>query len=298
MTVTPSITLVPLGGLANRMRAIVSGYTLALDTGMPLHVVWLRNHDLNCSFNTLFRPFGHDIALTECSKADARVKYNVPRKKNFFLSAFYQKCHFAPRLYDTELCRLKDDGEALQHRVSGHNCLIESGLSFYKTDKEWFRTLFVPTDEIAALIAQRSMAFADRTVGLHIRRTDNRVSIAESPLALFTQKIDDELSLYPDTLFYLATDSEVVKAELRSRYGARIFTSPARADRDSTSGMKEAVVELYTLARTQHFYGSYYSSFSDLAALLANRPADILRVKLIHTCFFTSSFQIKGARPD
>lgn len=279
MTVTPSITLVPLGGLANRMRAIASGYTLALDTGMPLHVVWLRNHDLNCSFNTLFRPLGHDIALTECSKADAWVKYNVPLKRNFFLSAFYQKRHFAPRLYDTELCRLKDDGEALQRRISGHNCLIESGLSFYKTDKEWFRTLFVPTDEIAALIAQRCTAFTARTVGLHIRRTDNRISIAESPLALFTQKIDDELSQHPDTLFYLATDSEEVKAELRSRYGARIFTSPVKADRDSTSGMKEAVVELYTLARTQHFYGSYYSSFSDLAALLTNRPADILRVK-------------------
>lgn len=279
MTTTPAITLVPLGGLANRMRAIVSGYTLALDTGMPLHVVWLRNHDLNCSFNTLFRPLGHNIALTECSKADAWAKYNVPLKRNFFLSAFYQKRHFAPRLYDVELCRLKDDGEALQRRVSGHNCLIESGLSFYKTDKEWFRTLFVPTDEIAALVAQRCTAFTARTVGLHIRRTDNRVSIAESPLALFTQKIDDELSQHPDTLFYLATDSEEVKAELRSRYGARIFTSPVRADRHSTAGMKEAVVELYTLARTQHFYGSYYSSFSDLAALLTNRPADILRVK-------------------
>lgn len=83
MTTTPAITLVPLGGLANRMRAIVSGYTLALDTGMPLHVVWLRNHDLNCSFNTLFRPLGHNIALTECSKADAWVKYNVPLKGIF-----------------------------------------------------------------------------------------------------------------------------------------------------------------------------------------------------------------------
>lgn len=44
--------------------------------------------------------------------------------------------------------------------------------------------------------------------------------------------------------------------------------------------MKEAVIELYTLANTNYFHGSYYSSFSDLAAILSDRPYDILRKEI------------------
>lgn len=277
MTVEKKITLVPLGGLANRMRAIAAGYALARATEMGLDVIWLRNKDLNAPFHALFRPLGHAINLTECSRFDALVKYNVPLKRNFYLPSIYQRRHFAPRLDDTGLPALLDRPEETASLVSSGKSLIASGLSFFPTDNHLFRELFVPTAEIAAEIERRCSTFPANTIGLHIRRTDNTVAIAESPATLFLQQMEQEVQNDADTHFYLATDSETIKEQLHAHFGTRILTSPSRADRRSVEGMKEAVVELYTLARTRRFYGTYYSSFSDLAAILTDHPHTILR---------------------
>ena len=143
-----------------------------------------------------------------------------------------------------------------------------------------FRELFRPTDEIIDEIKKRCSAFTTPTFGLHIRRTDNTISIAESPITLFIQQIEQDLKKYPEARFYLATDSEKIKERLRELFGNRILYSPCKANRNSIEGMKEAVIELYTLANTNYFHGSYYSSFSDLAAILSDRPYDILRKEI------------------
>ena len=85
MTDKLKITLVPLGGLANRLRAIISGYELAKATNLSFDVVWLKNKDLNCPFGYLFRPMEHGITLIESPKIDSLIKYNIPLKRNFYL---------------------------------------------------------------------------------------------------------------------------------------------------------------------------------------------------------------------
>ena len=165
MTVEKKITLVPLGGLANRMRAIAAGYALARATEMGLDVIWLRNKDLNAPFHALFRPLGHAINLTECRRFDALVKYNVPLKRNFYLPSIYQRRHFAPRLDDTCLPALLDRPEETASLVSSGKSLIASGLSFFPTDNHLFRELFVPTAEIAAEIERRCSTFPANTIG-------------------------------------------------------------------------------------------------------------------------------------
>ena len=277
MTTEGKITLVPLGGLANRMRAIVSGYALSQAAGMPLDVVWLRNNDLNAPFYALFRPLGLGIGLTECSRFDALLKYNVPLKRNLYLPALYQRQHFTTRLNDTRLCTLLEQPEKMMALVADGRCLIASGLSFFPADDQLFKALFVPADEITFEIERRCSTFPANTIGLHIRRTDNTTAIAESPASLFLQQMEQEVQNDDKVHFYLATDSETIKEQLQAHFGTRILTSPHRADRRSVEGMKEAVVELYTLAHTRRFYGSYYSSFSDLAAILSDRPHTILR---------------------
>ena len=67
----PTLTLVPVGGLANRMRAIVSAAALTGETGHTLHVVWFKDAGLNCRFDELFCPIGRtDIRLHEATFAD------------------------------------------------------------------------------------------------------------------------------------------------------------------------------------------------------------------------------------
>ena len=64
---------------------------------------------------------------------------------------------------------------------------------------------------------------------------------------------------------YLATDSEEVKWEMKERYGDWIFCSGKKGTVDlRNKGV--GITDMYTLARTQKIYGSFQSSFSDMAA--------------------------------
>ena len=49
--------------------------------------------------------------------------------------------------------------------------------------------------------------------------------------------------------------------------------------RDSLDGMKMAVAELFALSRTSKIIGSYYSSYSQIAAELGNIAIEYVRNK-------------------
>ena len=105
------------------------------------------------------------------------------------------------------------------------------------------------------------------------RTTDGQPGFdtTESARTLF-ETIDKELEANAELSVFLATDSEAVKADMRKRYGKRILTAEAAADRNSVSGIQDGILDLYTLAGTRRIYGSFRSSFSELAAELGNIP--------------------------
>ena len=76
---------------------------------------------------------------------------------------------------------------------------------------------------------------------------------------------------------YLATDDEATKAAMRKRYGKRVIMSDAKATRESTDGIRDALVEMYALSRTRHIFGSAGSTFSPIAACLGDVPITILQ---------------------
>ena len=139
------------------------------------------------------------------------------------------------------------------------------------------RSLFRPNSKVRQLVNARTAAFSAHSIGVHIRRTDHQQAIDESPLELFTAVIDHEAELHDDLRVYLATDDEATKTTLFERYGDRILTSPAEATRESSNGIREALVEMFALSRTQHIYGSSGSTFSPIAACLGNVPITILQ---------------------
>lgn len=62
------ITLVPIGGLGNRMRAIASGIALSEATQQKLCIVWIKDKGLNCRFDELFySPKFNDVCIKEHS---------------------------------------------------------------------------------------------------------------------------------------------------------------------------------------------------------------------------------------
>lgn len=273
------LLFIPVGGLANRMRAMASALTLARKTDSQLQVVWFQDWALHAPFHALFQPviLPH-FTLKEASWLDY-ISYDRPRKKNLYLPRLFQKLRFRSCLYEkviTPLCKQDFNFEAW---IKQGSVYMASYTAFQNYSFELLRKLFIPKPELQQVINNRCKSFSNYTIGVHIRRTDNRASIEQSPLELFVTTIDRELAEHESLSIYLATDSESVKQEMRKRYGERLICADEKADRNSTSGIQGGIIDMYTLARTQKIYGSFQSSFSELAAQIGGIPLRIIRKK-------------------
>jgi hypothetical protein len=138
--------------------------------------------------------------------------------------------------------------------------------------------LFVPTDNIQNRINQIISQYSStKTIGIHIRRTDNSQSIRRSPIEAFIKKIDEEISHDENVRFYLASDDDEVKQKFTRLYPDHIITHTDKLERNSLEGMVFAVTELFCLSKTQKIIGSDYSSYSNIAAELGDIPVEFAR---------------------
>lgn len=273
------ITFVPVGGLANRMRAVASAVMLAGKTKSELSIIWFRDWALNAPFYQLFKPVDREVA---CLRDASRLDYALldrPRSKNFHFPLLFQKLFFKSCLYECSITPLCNRHFDFERWVKEGGCVyMASYTAFQPYDYAWISRLFVPVDEIMEEVENRCRNFSDAMIGVHIRRTDNLASIRQSPIELFYQKLDEKIKEDGKVAIYLATDSEEVKREMKERYGDRIFCSGKKADRGSLEGIREGITDMYTLARTQKIYGSFQSSFSDMAAQIGGVPLEILKL--------------------
>lgn len=271
------MVFVPAGGLANRMRAMAASYTLAKKVGVEMKAVWFRDWALNAPFHALFEPIHQEgLSVRDASFFDY-VTLDRPRRKNLFVPRLYQRMMFRDALYEARITPLR-----MQHfdfeawfRLGG--IYLASYTDFYPYDYDLLRKLFVPLPDVRRQIDAFAEGFSSHTIGVHIRRTDNKASILQSPTELFVDAIDKEVEQNDDTVIFLATDSEAIKDEMRSRYGRRLLTAGDEADRNSIMGIKGGVVDMYTLARTNRIYGSFQSSFSELASQIGGIEVHVLR---------------------
>ncbi len=271
-----NITLVPVGGLSNRLWSIASAVALADHCHVSLRIYWFRDAGLNCRFDQLFKPIVHEgFTLIEASAR--QWFYDRPRRKNFWLPAPWQHLIFSRRMYEDDERLLMDNRFDFPQWVSNSHCYIASFRRFFTYPDDACRTLFRPTNELQQRIDEVTAEFTPRTIGIHLRRTDHTFSLQESPLYLFEQTIESEIARDANVNFYLATDSEEDKRHLRERYGNRILTYGCPLTRGSLQGMQAAVVELWALSRTKEIIGSHRSTYSQLAAELTNIPCHILR---------------------
>lgn len=272
------IIFVPVGGLANRMRAIASAIALAQDTHTNLRVIWYKDQGLNLSFKEIFCPLRlPGVELRDASFGDLLL-HDRPRKKNLYVPYLFQMMRFRKCLYEDEVSKIQRTGFDFKGWVGSHNVYIASHDSFYPSGTD-LSELFKPVDPIQKRIQEQLLLFNDSTIGIHIRRTDHAVSISESPTELFIEAMEKEMSRDPQTRFYVATDSEEDKDSLMKKFGGSVITSANQASRNTRAGIEEAVADLFLLAKTKKILGSLQSSFSEIAAQLGHIPLIVLRRK-------------------
>lgn len=283
------VHLVPYGGLCNRMRVIASCIELCKDTKSHLIIHWNENSECKARWQDLFEPVDH-IKIEPVLKDE--MVYQWPCKKNFFWPAF-KGTFFTKGKYYWELSSRWSGGfwKRSLYRLCGDR---KRNSNFFEGDltkiflnskkitivtcqilKKDFniRNIFIPIKYIQNKIDTSTLMFNSDTIGIHIRRTDHKTAIENSPLINFHNKIKKESQ---STKFFLATDSQEVKDEFIRMYGKRILTNTLPLNRDSLEGMIGAVVDLWSLSRTKKIWGSYYSSYSEMAAILGNINLEII----------------------
>lgn len=272
-----TLTFVPAGGLANRMLAVASAYTLARQTGIKLQVLWFQDWALSAPFRSIFeKPCG--LSLRDATLADYLL-YDRARKRNLWLPALPQRLLFERRIKEEHVDALKRQGFDFAQWATGHRCYMSCFSVFGLVPDAVYSQLFRPVREVMAVVDSYCSQFSAYTIGLHIRRTDHAQAIAQSPDELFLQKVEAAIEAHADTKVFLATDSTAVKHLLTSRFGSRIITPGQEARRDSTDGIRGGLADMYTLARTNIIYGSAGSTFSPMAARIGGNEIEILSRK-------------------
>ncbi len=262
----PTLTLIPYGGLGNRLRVLNSAFGLGRDLGAEVELIWFKKWELNSDLEALFASTGYSYTPA----GPAKVAMLKPILKHIWiqqyeglyrkvLSLFYDKVYFDSDVITLTPAQLRADA-ARYRRV-----LIATCYQFYEFDS-------FDNYEIAPAIRRRvdtlTEPFDEHTVGVHIRRTDHAALIASSPLELFVSHMNRLVEENPAVRFFLATDDEEVKQSLQQQFGHRLLTQQTPLARDSQEGMVGAVVDIYALSKTRTIICTTKSSFAKMAAMI------------------------------
>lgn len=263
-----TIHLIPYAGLGNRMRVISSVYNYARNESFQLIVHWNKEGGLNASFYSLFKP----VSCLEIrdSKFSDFFLYNYPNKFNLNMPKLFDKLLGRKSYYSIGLNSI----DAL--KLNDEDLII----STYSQQGELYplSELFIPNDDIQSIIDSVKRDFGDFTVGCHIRRTDNVNAIKNSSLDLFEHKIESLFAANSKAKVFLCTDDSKVKDYLINKYSKeRILVYNSTLNRHSYIGIRDAVVELYLLASTHLIWGSFYSSYTEMASSLYGAKLEIIK---------------------
>ena len=210
------------------------------------------------------------------AKAWEQLTLDRPRKRNFRIPLLYQQLRFAQRIDEWQVTPLKNKGFDFNKWAAGKNSYMSCYQDFGHVPNSVYKHLFHPVGHTLEEMQGYHEQFSAHTIGMHIRRTDNKESIERSPLSLFIDAAQREIDLHDDTRIFLATDDEGTKTALKAEFGNRIITSSKPAARNSIAGIRGGVAELWMLASTSTIYGSAGSSYSVMASKIGENKLEVL----------------------
>jgi hypothetical protein len=280
------ICVKPIGGLCNRLRTIDAAIALATANDSYLQVIWQLNADLNCRFEDLFDlpPSIDRIVQIDTSDRLNRFVEKIYRTK---IGGIIQSLYFKYVLRSFDLVLTYDRMESYHARnylgcdfpqlTADKRVYITTVHRFYPADRPFID--FVPVERLQKIITKIAENF-DNVIGVHIRRTDNRQSLAHSPTTAFIELMQAEICTDNNTKFFVATDSQLEEEQLRQTFPDRIVTYQKQSlDRDDPAAIEDAVIDLYCLSKCRKLIGSYYSSFTDTAHQIEEIDYTIVKTK-------------------
>lgn len=262
-------------GLANRMQVIASCVTIQEKFNEPFHYYWQKSDELNASFDQLFET----IPGVDMHPANEKFKGTGIKYVRYLLIRLYSLIKYDQVFTEQNFSDLYGQGmDEFVSKLNRSDKNILWRLTYeFGANSDVYRQ-FKPIPAIQHQIDTVANRFNKDTVGIHIRRTDNKMAIKHSPIDFFYQKMDSLIDFKAKTNFFVSTDDLKVEHEIIQRYGERIIIQPDKiTDRNTLKGMQQAVTDMYLLSRTQRIIGSFQSTFSIVSAKIGCIPLEIIK---------------------
>lgn len=282
----------PTGGLCNRLRVISSFQLLARYTGRELRLCWAPSNGF--SDEDLAELFENEFARIDESEFDrlsddalclqdvVEISGTGPDRTWHWSAGTRMAAVLDATVRPSVAYRgaLRLDGlvgPAARAQLPG------SFVADYLAELRCWR----PVEGIRSVVDDLAAEFDGSTIGVHVRRGDAFDNPRLGPQFrrssdwAFFRRMDELLHDEPRTLFFLATDGAETEDRFRRRYGAALLTNRAKRFvesrfREPKDNQRDAVIDLFALARTRRILGSSYSSFSKTAADLTGVPLEIV----------------------
>ena len=269
----------PLGGLANRIRVIETAAGYASKHDARLIVLWEKNNILNAHYEECFEPL-KTVKIINIDCSGDNLFFKVRRKIIYRLFSWFGKFIFNIRLYDNEIRFYLNDDRTPKPEETFFSTVAKSNNKVYIETCYEFCFVSQPVRVIVKKnIKEKAIKILEpygQFIGVHIRRTDSIPAIENSPFELFVVKMNALLEESPTVKFYISTDSQEVFDNLKNIYGEKIFSGTSQRTRNTTEGIIFALIDLYCLSQSKKILGSFYSSFSQMAAKMGNVPLEII----------------------
>ena len=263
-----NIYVSPLAGLANKLRMIISTKILANYLNYNHFIInWIED-DKYPGFDTLFK-VNNDFKLITTVPNNSKFidlhneTINIDELKNY-------------------------DNIIIQGYGAIGICTPINGLpkdyenKWILDYKEYYKKL-----QLVDNIKSKIQTLPNNTIGIQIRRYDNQISIDNSPIELFIDKIETHIN----SSIFLTTDDIYVENIFKTKYptiiinNKKMYTGNQVLRPDLMTETKEklknslieAVIDAYVLSQCKIIYGSYWSSFCELSSYLNDAKLIIIK---------------------
>ena len=265
-----NLIVTPMYGLGNRLRVLASCYSICKEKKINLIINWIQDNHCDCSIHDLFKNID-DIGFV----INDKVNIDELKKNNYKI---YNYIETDINGKNNEFINFDNIREVYVKS----NCIINSKYSFTHYNSFFKNLLF--SDDVNKLI--NSVDTKD-CIGMHIRMEggreycntsyDNYKNWTEEETKLmfenrdrshidyFINQINTILKKDSNKKFFIATDMKINYDKLIKIYGNEKITILNRDLFDRSSNqIKYSLSDIILLSKCNEFYGSSWSSFSEI----------------------------------
>lgn len=255
------------GGIANRIKCLVSLWRLADKYNKKVSLYWIRNHTCGAEFNKLFENKVEVVSKEELEDDEQGI-YRVFQTWRFLTLKDEVPDNFA----EVHPNKRRNNIDLEFHRIPLD---VRKSILFYLHQLK-------PTKVITSIVDKFvSENGVKNLVGVHIRRDDfvmkgNDEKTDVSSDDKFIDKMYEVLIEDMTTKFLLCTDSQETQDKFKEEFGDRIIIYPKKnRDRTTTLNTQQGLVDLLLLSKTKHIIGTYHSTFNEVAWWLGDCKAKV-----------------------